>query len=317
MIPGVGEAIGGGMALISGAIQTNQNKKAQERNYRLNEQSADNAQRRAMEMWEATNYDAQRKQMEKAGLNPGLMMSQGGSQPSTQGAQGGTSGGGSGDYNITGGVSTMGLLGQQMELIKAQTNKTNAEAENLRGADRTKTQTETASLLQGINNQKAQQVLTEVQSNIAKLDERIKGDSIEEATNYIRGMREYQVKQIESLGYQNAIDKATVQNKISQVEAELAGSLVRNELAKAQIINTQQSTEESKAKINKMIQDVAQGWQTLNNEGQKIKIDKFAKELQAEYPGLLQVGGGIIDKMVRGIHSILGIEHDQHSKKMN
>ena len=59
-------------------------------------------------------------------------------------------------------------LAAQRDLIKAQTNNVDADTANKTGIERLKTETETASLTQGIENQKAVQALTEAQSNESK-----------------------------------------------------------------------------------------------------------------------------------------------------
>lgn len=86
-----------------------------------------------MDMWNKTNYGAQMRHMKEAGLNPGLMYGMGGGGGTTTGSQGGGS-------QSMGGVEqqkNMGIEGAmaiaQMELLKAQTNKTNAERDSLLG----------------------------------------------------------------------------------------------------------------------------------------------------------------------------------------
>ena len=57
--------------------------------YQYGQQAANEEQRRNMEMWNDTNYEAQRKHLEAAGLNPGLMYGHGGAQgASTAGGKG-------------------------------------------------------------------------------------------------------------------------------------------------------------------------------------------------------------------------------------
>ena len=53
---------------------------------------------------------------------------------------------------------------KQIELIDAQTDKTKAEAENLRGVNRENIATQTMDLLQGIENKKAQETFTKILS---------------------------------------------------------------------------------------------------------------------------------------------------------
>lgn len=97
-------------------------------------------QQQNLDMWEKTNYSAQRAQMEKAGLSPALMMGGGGAGGSTAGGAAGSVGGASAD-----GMAAQMGMGLQMEaqraqidLIRAQAEKTKVETE---GAEEQKTQT--------------------------------------------------------------------------------------------------------------------------------------------------------------------------------
>lgn len=84
-----------------------------------------------MDMWNKTNYKAQLEHMKAAGLNPGLMYGMGGGGGSTTGSQGGGSQsmGNAEQQKIMGIEGAMAMT--QMELMKAQANKANAEADNL------------------------------------------------------------------------------------------------------------------------------------------------------------------------------------------
>lgn len=88
-----------------------------------------------MKLWEDTNYKAQMEQMRKAGLNPGLMYEGGG-----QGGQTTPAGGASADVPENDGMGLqMGAqsamqaaaMKAQIDLTKAQTEKTRIEAENI------------------------------------------------------------------------------------------------------------------------------------------------------------------------------------------
>jgi len=94
----------------------------------------------AMDMWNKTNYGAQRKHMEDAGLNVGLMYSKGGGGGATTSAgSGGSVGSASAETPNIGMGMQMGLQAAQtqaqIELTKAQTNLTNVEAGKKGGVD--------------------------------------------------------------------------------------------------------------------------------------------------------------------------------------
>ena len=77
----------------------------------------------AYEMWEKTNYSAQKEQMKKAGLNPALMYGMSGGGGVTTGPSSATADGQPGGTNIGMGIQAMA----QLELLKAQ--KENIEAD--------------------------------------------------------------------------------------------------------------------------------------------------------------------------------------------
>lgn len=86
------------------------------------------------DMWNKTNYGAQVKHMLEAGLNPALMYGSAG-QGGTTGSQGG--GSAAGGQAVGENVMDMQnmLIGRQADLLKAQTNKANAEANKISGVD--------------------------------------------------------------------------------------------------------------------------------------------------------------------------------------
>ena len=105
-IPGlgtaIGGAIGGGLGLLSGLFgeessieyQMKLMEKAWEyekegmgMQYQYGQEAAKAAQQRNMEMWNQTNYGAQRQHMEDAGLSVGLMYGGGGQGAVAQGGQ--------------------------------------------------------------------------------------------------------------------------------------------------------------------------------------------------------------------------------------
>lgn len=110
--------------------------------YKLNQQAADYSQKKALEMWEKTNYGAQVDQMKMANVNPSLMYSKsGGGGATTSGGQ--MDGVGMG----TSAAVSMGLQWQQIkantDLMRAEAAKANAEAAKISGADIRNTEADT------------------------------------------------------------------------------------------------------------------------------------------------------------------------------
>lgn len=112
-----------------------------EQQRKLSEQEAEIQNKAQLEMWNKTNYGAQMEHLEKAGLNPGLIYGMSGAGGATTG--GGISGGQAASAAATKQADTAsagmgiqaGMMAAQLELIKAQTDKTRAEAAKTAGVD--------------------------------------------------------------------------------------------------------------------------------------------------------------------------------------
>lgn len=203
-IPGlgttVGGIIGGGLGLLGGLFGGGSSTKDQEKlmekawgyekegmgmQYQYGQAAADAAQRRNLEMWNATNYEQQRKHLENANLSAALMY--GGS------GAGGTSTAGGQATQPSGPTSnpvSMALQYQQIEqqnaAIKSQTilnqaeaTKALAEAKKTSGVDTKKTENEIKwqeieNRIQESREQIAKSNITEANANAKKVTEEFK-----------------------------------------------------------------------------------------------------------------------------------------------
>lgn len=139
----LGASIGG--ALIGAIGQTVTNKQNQEYQKELmgiqhgyNEQSAEAAYQRQRELnaenWKMYNsYEAQRKSMEAAGLSPALMYGMNGVGGSGAGNTAPQAQGVGLPQAALGNVGLAAIQGAQLGLMKAETKKTEAEADRIRG----------------------------------------------------------------------------------------------------------------------------------------------------------------------------------------
>ena len=160
IIPGLGTTlggiIGGGLGLIGGLFKGDNGLKDKQKlmnqaweyekqgmalQYQYGQQAADSEYARNLRMWKATNYSAQVKEMEAAGLSKGLMCGNGGGQAvSTAGGDGmQPSGPKMNPVEVALQQQAMGLQLKQIEaqnrLASAETAKTLAEANKIAGVD--------------------------------------------------------------------------------------------------------------------------------------------------------------------------------------
>lgn len=129
-----GQAASAGAAAIGQAVGS---KKQYERTKDLmdiqqnnQERLNQNAYNRQMQMWKDTNYSAQKAEMEKAGLNVGLMYGQSGGGGSTVGTNSGGSAasGNAPQYQDVGAISQAAKTAAELSMMKAGTEKLQAEA---------------------------------------------------------------------------------------------------------------------------------------------------------------------------------------------
>lgn len=268
-----GGIIGAGMGLL---MQKQNDRRQMEMQEKLNElqikgqeHMTDYSYKKQMEMWKNTNYAAQMAELQKAGLNPGLMYGMGGGGGTTTGV---------GSGSVTGGVApsgggeipTMMGMGMQLQLLKAQkenieanTAKTKAEAsktavdENLSAMNVSKTGTEWEILL------KNEQILTRtLESQI----EKITGEG-------------------QSAWTKGKVDTTTVNEQIDQKVNEAIQTSLKN-------ANISQDT------ANKII-EIAQGWKHLSLEERKVQVQEQLAGGQLENKDQ--------DQIINVINAIVGI----------
>ena len=151
---GIGSIISGGLGLLGGLFKKKQpskeelmkqaweyEKEGMALQYQYGQSAADAEYARNLRMWKATNYSAQTKEMEAAGLSKGLMYGGGGGQAaSTAGGDGmQPSGPKTNPVEVALQQQAMGLQLKQIEaqnrLANAETTKTLAEANKIAGVD--------------------------------------------------------------------------------------------------------------------------------------------------------------------------------------
>jgi hypothetical protein len=122
--------------VISMIGQKKRNERAYQQQRALNQQGHD----LSMDMWNKTNVGAQKEHYEKAGMNPALMYGQTGATGTTSMASGGSA-----PAQPPMDMSSI-MMGAQLALLKAQTKKTENEANNIGtdGVDNINTQADTA-----------------------------------------------------------------------------------------------------------------------------------------------------------------------------
>lgn len=295
---GIGSIISGGLGLLGGLFKKNNNgfknqqklmqqaweyeKEGMGLQYNYGQQAADNEYARNLRMWKATNYNAQTKEMEAAGLSKGLMYGNGGGQAASTAGGDGMQPSGPKMNPVEAALQqqAMGLQLKQIEaqnkLASAETAKTLAEANKIAGVD-TKGQ-ELSNKWQEIENRIqlskeniAENNVTEAAANAKKATELWKQEVLN--TKYLDETQEERVTklvaEIALIQKQGAVQDSIVDvnyNTARKIEKEVENfyyeMITRRMSAEA-------AKEQAAAMVDKIAKDYELGKGHLENENQK------------------------------------------------
>lgn len=278
------EAAGSAMGLIAGGIQQKRNfkynKKMLAEQTKANKEMADYQQRLQLGMWEKTGYGGQMEQLKKAGLNPALLYGQGGGGGQSIGAGVGNVSSPNMSMSVPSGDMANALkTAAEIELVKAQKDNVQADTDRKTGVDKDKVVAETNSIIQGINNQKAQERLTKAEAGIKEVQLEVDQWGVEQYKAMINVSLWRAKNAWEKEVTEKTITQETADDAITIMEQQAIGSKLENELIKGKTALTLQQVKESKEQINKWAQEVAQGWKKLDIESQNSLINYLNYEV--------------------------------------
>lgn len=251
-----------------------------------------------MRLWEDTNYNAQIKQMAKAGLSAGLIYGQGGAG-GTVAVDNAQVSAPTAPMGATPETKAMGLEVAQTKALEAQAEKTKAETEKLEGVDTKEAETRIDALKAQTTNEKVKTTLNELSTKMTELDVEIKGRTVEYSVERAEWESQQQLETLQQLKLKTFIDKQTYQDIITEIKANAVNAVLNNEATKVGI-------ELTKAQKDKIYAEIKQ-LDTINDQRDKeIELKRFAEELKSEYPGLGQAGGKIINEVLGFITIMTG-----------
>lgn len=241
-------------------------------------------QQLALDMWDKTNYDAQRRQMEKAGLNVGLMYGGGGQGGTTQtptgNVTGGTASGGTGEIGMGIQLALQTAMQKaQIENTEADTKKKEVEASKLAGVDTEEAGARIANA--AIQNEIMQweQELKKIGANIAKETQWELIQQASHATNKLIG----EAEQARNAG---KISTETADSQIQQIKTRSIEQMLNISAQKAGLQKTATEIQGITANIAKTMADKELGWmkweQTEKERWVKENVLKLQKT-QTEY----------------------------------
>lgn len=278
LIPAIaGAVLGIGAKAVDNAQQRRQQQKLNEDNMKYEKEMTDYNVEKQYDMWQRTNYGAQKEQLQKAGLNPGLMYGMSGAGGATANISTGSSpnsqantGGGAGEHMGMG--IQMELLQAQKRVLESQAAKNEAEAAKTAGVDTANVQADT-------ENKILQKIVTEYTGKEAKdVYEQIKAPN----------------RSIEAKTYQDEMEaRQGVAGTLYELWKE--GKLKDKSVAEIEQILL------ANAKTREETRNIYKAGELLEQNIKGAKLDNIIKQLEAD----LQTQTGI-DKNSPGFLKILG-----------
>lgn len=245
-----------GMAIISGvisAITANEaQKKESKRNLAAQKELMEHGQKMGLETWEKTGAQAQREQLKKAGLNPGLMYS-------------GTGGGGQTTSTPTGTVGRGNPMGidlsrtveaarqkAEIENIQADTKKKEVETENLGGVEREAKTMGIEKLKAEIANLSLDGEYKVFENEIAAINRNVAKETESDAVYSIKAASTKLMQETRQAMVKTNVDEATQESMIKQINTQAVEQALRIVIAKQTGANLKMQHEEISAKINEL-----------------------------------------------------------------
>lgn len=224
----------------------------------------------ALDMWDKTGYGAQRRQMEEAGLNVGLMYGGAGSGGTTQGGAAGNVSGG----QAAAGSGEIGMamqLGMQMSLMKAQ--KENIEADtDKKKAETPKAETEIAVGKEQAEKYKQEGVKAGFEAKMAEIDYRIKESTQETERLRLIAERDKTVAEADQAEADAWVASTTISERQRQMRLNNEATQVAIRAAEAGILKTNVDRKLAESNIQKVAADIRVSLANNQREWDKLSI---------------------------------------------
>lgn len=250
--------------------QLNQQEKLGQQQLKFNMSQMDYQNKLAYDLWQKTNYPGQVKQLEKAGLNPGLLYGLSGGGGSTTGSTGGnvnTPNAPAGGNEILG----LQLMGAQKRLLEAQAKKTEAEANKTAGIDTD---------------------IAVTQAKILEIERSLKHDTYEAAHGQAIAAWAKLEGEAMKVTAEGLIANKTVDTEIATKQAEMIGIMIANELNK----NRSNLTE---AKIQETIESIAQKWRNIAVQEGRLNLERFVHDVSESTKLTVQTVTNLVGQLVK------------------
>lgn len=325
----VGGLLGQAFAGANDRRQLRQQEKLQALEMRGSKEMTDYNYGKQMQMWKDTNYSAQMAELSKAGLNPGLLYGMGGGGGATTGSGAGASVGGGKAAAVAGEnvqmadrMMQLGLMGAQKKNIEADTANKLAQAAKTGGVDTALVNKQIESLTQGIQNQRAVEKLTNLQSEVESVKASVSRQTINEQMKSWELLISKGEEELKALKLNNDLSKQQLKDKVLLLKRQVAGEAIKNALMHAEKSNVDQDTKlkvqqirESERRVVSMVTGMMLEWDKYELDRRRYDINEdnwrdsqgkrdwdFLKELVPDIMVPIGRGMGAGSKPVGGFH---------------
>lgn len=282
-----GSAIGAGMGMMMGDYNDRRQKEQQQKlqNMQITGQKdmMDYGYQKQMQMWKETNFKAQVDELNKAGLNAGLIYGMGGGGGTTTGqATGNVQGasapqGGREIQDMTGMGMQMGQLAAQTALLQAQTEKAKTETTKIGGVDTELAKANVESTWQGIDNARNTNTIQKLDITMKNIENFEKQASQEDRLDYIEYQSKIAEKQMRLIGNEQKVSDATIQANINKIKAESIGAVLKNILTQSQTDKTKSDIQVNNKEMNVMTQKIMMDWDKMSQTEREIRVKEALK----------------------------------------
>ena len=180
----------------------------------------------------------------------------------------------------------MGIQGaiaeSQIEVNNASAEKMKAEAKKIAGVDTEKTGVEIQSLSQGIKNQKAQERLTEMETNLKGVEYDLKEATLNDSIGIVRNELNAGLKQIYILENQGIITNEEARISRQKWGLELAGMNLNNILTKSKTSLTDEQTKATAQGIINDMRNVLTNIRNANTNERNMLINEWKEATEKE-----------------------------------
>lgn len=293
LIYGAGSALVG--AWGNSKLREKERKASQRESQGYNLENMEKQREHAYGFWKDTAAPAQVEQLEEAGLSKGLYYGgtgQAGGQ--TVSPNGGSPSSQSGSYDIASNVAQLGIMKAQKEALEAQAEKAKAEADKTKGADTQETVARTLNLTEGINNQRAEQLLTKAQTTMQEVQNEIAEAGKEVEVQKVFWSGQQALNALQRAENETYISNETYRDKVEQIKKQTTLMSLEAEAKKAGISLT-----------HEQIRNIGE---QIRMQDAQIDINAFEAGVKAQDVSLWNAIGG---EVKRSIHTINNLTHEK------